>query len=137
MVIQHCSIKRVFQQRYSQVNDNFLKSEHPAVARTKPGLSSPFPMANPAFGSPAPLSSPADPYSQDRSPGDLRPEAETQEVIPSYNDYIIPIPDPKPEEDFTDVESESPARYEAAEKTLLQMCAQCCTYKHTPTYPDV
>ena len=90
-------------------NDNFLKSDHPAVARTKPRLSSPFPIANPAFGSPSPvnLSFPVDPYDQSSSPGDFRQEADTQEVITSYNEYIIPIPDPKPEEAFTE---ESPAR---------------------------
>uniref|UniRef100_A0AAQ5X4A0 receptor protein-tyrosine kinase n=1 Tax=Amphiprion ocellaris TaxID=80972 RepID=A0AAQ5X4A0_AMPOC len=67
-----------YKKRYSQVNDNFLKSDHPAVARTKPRLSS--------------------------------REVEAQEVMASYNEYIIPIPDPKPEEVFTDVPSESPAR---------------------------
>uniref|UniRef100_A0AAQ5XGZ5 receptor protein-tyrosine kinase n=1 Tax=Amphiprion ocellaris TaxID=80972 RepID=A0AAQ5XGZ5_AMPOC len=84
-----------YKKRYSQVNDNFLKSDHPAVARTKPRLSSPFPIASPVFSSPAPIT--------------LR-EVEAQEVMASYNEYIIPIPDPKPEEVFTDVPSESPAR---------------------------
>lgn len=101
-----------YKKRYSQVNENFLKSDHPAVARTKPRLSSPFPIANPAFGSPSPvaLSFPPDPHNQIPSPRELRQEADTQEVIMSYNDYIIPIPDPKPEDDvFTDVPSESPA----------------------------
>ncbi|KAM9357184.1 platelet-derived growth factor receptor beta [Symphorus nematophorus] len=101
-----------YKKKYNQVNDNFLKSDHPAVARTKPRLSSPFPIANPAFGSPsAPISHsfPPDPYSQSLSPGELRQEADTQEVITSYNEYIIPIPDPKPEDVFTDEPSESPA----------------------------
>lgn len=101
-----------YKKRYSQVNDNFLKSDHPAVARTKPRLSSPFPIPNPAFSSPAPItlsSSPPDAYSQSLRPGDFRREVETQEVMASYNEYIIPIPDPKPEEVFTDVPSESPA----------------------------
>nr|XP_057919429.1 platelet-derived growth factor receptor beta [Doryrhamphus excisus] len=80
-----------YKKRYSQVNDNFLKSDHPAVARTKPRLASPLPR-------PAALSFPADPRGRD-----------SQEAIPSYNDYIIPIPDPKPEDVFTDMESESPA----------------------------
>ncbi|KAM3612001.1 uncharacterized protein V6R79_000788 [Siganus canaliculatus] len=99
-----------YKKRYCQVNDNFLKSDHPAVARTKPRLSSPFPIANPAFGSPSPvpLSFPPDPYSQSSSPRAFRQEADTQEVITSFNEYIIPIPDPKPEEVFTDVPSESP-----------------------------
>uniref|UniRef100_A0AAX7TGE5 receptor protein-tyrosine kinase n=1 Tax=Astatotilapia calliptera TaxID=8154 RepID=A0AAX7TGE5_ASTCA len=67
-----------YKKRYNQANENFTKSDHPAVARTKPQLTSPFPITNPAF------------------------------VIPSYNEYIIPIPDPKPEDAFTDVPSESP-----------------------------
>uniref|UniRef100_A0A8C4GL34 receptor protein-tyrosine kinase n=1 Tax=Dicentrarchus labrax TaxID=13489 RepID=A0A8C4GL34_DICLA len=90
-----------YKKRYNQVNENFLKSDHPAVARTKPRLSSPFPIANPAFGSPSP--------------------AETQEVITSYNEYIIPIPDPKPEEVFTDMPSESPASSLALEEETDSM----------------
>ncbi|XP_041653057.1 platelet-derived growth factor receptor beta [Cheilinus undulatus] len=103
-----------YKKRYNQVNDNFLKSDHPAVARTKPRLTSPFPIANPAFGSPAPVSFPPDSYRQ--SPGQFRPETDTQEVIPSYNEYIIPIPDPKPEDVFTDVPSESPVSSMALEE---------------------
>uniref|UniRef100_A0A6Q2ZP08 receptor protein-tyrosine kinase n=1 Tax=Esox lucius TaxID=8010 RepID=A0A6Q2ZP08_ESOLU len=74
-----------YKKRYSQVNDEFFKSDHPAVVRTKPRLSSPFP--TPVF---TPSTTPAD----------------SQEIVPSYNDYIIPIPDPKPEEEVC---SESPA----------------------------
>ncbi|XP_075337401.1 platelet-derived growth factor receptor beta [Odontesthes bonariensis] len=113
-----------YKKRYNQVNDNFLKSDHPAVARTKPRLSSPFPIANPAFGSPAPItlsSSPLGPYNQNLRPGDLRQEADTQEVITSYNEYIIPIPDPKPEEVFTDVPSESPVSSLALEEETDSM----------------
>uniref|UniRef100_A0A8C4EBM4 receptor protein-tyrosine kinase n=1 Tax=Dicentrarchus labrax TaxID=13489 RepID=A0A8C4EBM4_DICLA len=77
-----------YKKRYNQVNENFLKSDHPAVARTKPRLSSPFPIANP-------------------------------EVITSYNEYIIPIPDPKPEEVFTDMPSESPARMYLVNKSSV------------------
>ncbi|XP_019937957.2 platelet-derived growth factor receptor beta [Paralichthys olivaceus] len=108
-----------YKKRYNQVNDNFMKSDHPAVARTKPRLSSPFPIANPSFGSPtspATLSFPPDPYSQSLSSGNFRQEADTQDVITSYNEYIIPIPDPKPEEAFTDVPSESPASSEVPEE---------------------
>uniref|UniRef100_UPI0037E75E15 platelet-derived growth factor receptor beta n=1 Tax=Semicossyphus pulcher TaxID=241346 RepID=UPI0037E75E15 len=112
-----------YKKRYCQVNDNFLKSDHPAVARTKPRLSSPFPIANPAFGSPSPgsLSFPPDPYNQSPSPGEFRPEADTQEVLTSYNEYIIPIPDPKPEELFTDVPPESPASSLALEEETDSM----------------
>lgn len=100
-------------QRYNQVSDNFIKSDHPAVARTKPQLSSPFPIANPSFGSPSSGTFSFHPEVTNQSPnrGDFRQEADTQEVITSYNEYIIPIPDPKPEEVFTDVPSESPVRY--------------------------
>ncbi|XP_076595337.1 platelet-derived growth factor receptor beta [Chaetodon auriga] len=111
-----------YKKRYNQVNETFLKSDHPAVARTKPRLSSPFPIANPAFGSPSStLSFPPDPYSQSPSPGEFRQEADAQEVITSYNEYIIPIPDPKPEEVFTDVPSESPASSLALEEETDSM----------------
>ncbi|TWW54959.1 Platelet-derived growth factor receptor beta [Takifugu flavidus] len=97
-----------YKKKYSQVNETFLKSDHPAVARTKPRLSSPFPIANPAFGSPSlvGLSDFPDPYNQNTR--HFRNEAEVQEGVTSFNEYIIPIPDPKPEEAFTDVPSESP-----------------------------
>uniref|UniRef100_A0A3Q2YIU6 receptor protein-tyrosine kinase n=1 Tax=Hippocampus comes TaxID=109280 RepID=A0A3Q2YIU6_HIPCM len=94
-----------YKKRYSQVSDNFLKSDHPAVARTKPRLASPFPEANSTLGTPFPvsLSDPPEAGSQRSNP------TPSQEVVPSYNDYIIPIPDPKPEDVFTDMESGSPA----------------------------
>ncbi|XP_038555192.1 platelet-derived growth factor receptor beta [Micropterus salmoides] len=112
-----------YKKRYNQVNDNFLKSDHPAVARTKPRLSSPFPIANPAFGSPYPVTLyvPPDPYNQSPSPGEFRQEADTQEIITSYNEYIIPIPDPKPEDIFTDVPSGSPASSLALEEETDSM----------------
>ncbi|KAK9518020.1 hypothetical protein VZT92_023349 [Zoarces viviparus] len=110
-----------YKKKYSQVNDNFLKSDHPAVARTKPRLSSPFPIANPAFGTPSPHYIPPDPYNQSPSPGEFRQEADTQEVITSYNEYIIPIPDPKPEDVFTGVPSESPASSLALEEETDSM----------------
>ncbi|XP_067373771.1 platelet-derived growth factor receptor beta isoform X1 [Channa argus] len=99
-----------YKKRYTHVSDHFLKSNHPAVARTKPQLSSPFPITSPSFGSQSPgtLNFPQDMYNQSPNPGDFRQEADTTEVIPSYNEYIIPIPDPKPEEVFTDVPSGSP-----------------------------
>uniref|UniRef100_A0A3B3YJH5 receptor protein-tyrosine kinase n=1 Tax=Poecilia mexicana TaxID=48701 RepID=A0A3B3YJH5_9TELE len=98
-----------YKKRYNQVNENFLKSDHPAVARTKPRLSSPFPIANPAFGSPSPITqSFPGRRSQSPRPGDGGREADAQEVIPSYNEYIIPLPDLKPDEVFTEVPSESP-----------------------------
>nr|XP_020500973.1 platelet-derived growth factor receptor beta [Labrus bergylta]XP_020500974.1 platelet-derived growth factor receptor beta [Labrus bergylta] len=115
-----------YKKRYNQVNDNFLKSNHPAVARTKPRLSSPFPIANPAFGSPSPVTLlfPPDPYNQSSIPGEFRQEADTQEVITSYNEYIIPIPDPKPDDVFTDIPSESPASSVALEEEETDSMSQ-------------
>uniref|UniRef100_A0A3Q2PI89 receptor protein-tyrosine kinase n=1 Tax=Fundulus heteroclitus TaxID=8078 RepID=A0A3Q2PI89_FUNHE len=98
-----------YKKRYNQVNENFLKSDHPAVARTKSPLSSPFPITNPAFGPPSPIAHPLPgQLSQSPRPGDGGREADAQEVPPSYNEYIIPLPDLKPEELFTEVPSESP-----------------------------
>ncbi|XP_038132848.1 platelet-derived growth factor receptor beta [Cyprinodon tularosa] len=98
-----------YKKRYNQVNENFLKSDHPAVARTKPRLSSPFPVTNHAFRSPSPVTYPlSGEHNQSPRPGDGWREADGQEAIPSYNEYIIPLPDLKPEEVFTEVASESP-----------------------------
>lgn len=110
-----------YKKKYNQVNDSFLKSDHPAVTRTKPRLSSPFPIANPAFGSPPPHYIPPDPYTQSPGPGEFREEADTQEVVTAYNEYIIPIPDPKPDDVFTDVTSESPASSLALEEETDSM----------------
>uniref|UniRef100_A0AAQ4RG28 receptor protein-tyrosine kinase n=1 Tax=Gasterosteus aculeatus aculeatus TaxID=481459 RepID=A0AAQ4RG28_GASAC len=114
-----------YKKKYSQVNDNFLKSDHPAVARTKPRLSSPFPIANPAFGTPPPQYAPPDPYNQ--SAGEFRQEADSQEVITLYNEYIIPIPDPKPEDVFPFGPSESPARYGATIELFSVLNRYCLT----------
>ncbi|KAM4586511.1 platelet-derived growth factor receptor beta [Fundulus diaphanus] len=106
-----------YKKRYNQVNENFLKSDHPAVARTKSPLSSPFPITNPAFGPPSPIVHPLPGHrSQSPRPGDGGREADAQEVLPSYNEYIIPLPDLKPEELFTEVLSESPASSLALEE---------------------
>ncbi|XP_056295842.1 platelet-derived growth factor receptor beta [Pseudoliparis swirei] len=107
-----------YKKKYSQVNDDFLKSDHPAVTRTKPRLSSPFPIANPAIGAPSPHYLPPDTYNQSLSPGEYRQEADTQEVRTSNNEYIIPIPDPKPEDVFPDMPSESPASSLALEEEI-------------------
>lgn len=123
------------------MNENFLKSDHPAVARTKPRLSSPFPIANPAFGSPSPITqSFPGRHSQSPRPGDGGREADTQEVIPSYNEYIIPLPDLKPDDVFTEVPSESPARYGPSCRNQADSKRNDCVlcfFHHTPTHPDV
>ncbi|KAL0974038.1 hypothetical protein UPYG_G00214570 [Umbra pygmaea] len=86
-----------YKKRYCQVNEEFFKSNHPAVVRTKPRPSSclfPYPVLTPSL-TPTTPQDPI-PYPLTR---DVRADADGEEVIASYNDYIIPIPDPKPEED--------------------------------------
>uniref|UniRef100_A0A673K9F9 receptor protein-tyrosine kinase n=1 Tax=Sinocyclocheilus rhinocerous TaxID=307959 RepID=A0A673K9F9_9TELE len=77
-----------YKKKYSQVSDSFLKSDHPAVARVKPRVPSPFPNAFP------PQSPSSDP-SPNPTP---RPQADGE----PHNEYIIPIPDPRPEEETQD-----------------------------------
>ncbi|XP_061093106.1 platelet-derived growth factor receptor beta [Conger conger] len=74
-----------YKKKYCQVNDTFLKSDHPAVARTKPRLTGPLT---------GPLALP------NGSPLGIRREAEGEEALAAYNEYIIPIPDPKPEDSY-------------------------------------
>ncbi|XP_057705660.1 platelet-derived growth factor receptor beta [Corythoichthys intestinalis] len=106
-----------YKKKYSQVNENFLKSDHPAVARTKPRLTSPFAGATPTFSTPSSVALSFSPEhrSQGSSP------VNSQDVIPLYNDYIIPIPDPKPEDVFNGMESESPASSVALEEETDSM----------------
>ncbi|XP_058653526.1 platelet-derived growth factor receptor beta isoform X2 [Onychostoma macrolepis] len=81
-----------YKKKYSQVSDSFLKSDHPAVARVKPRVLSPFPNAFP------PQSPSSDP-SPNLTP---RPQADGETADAPHNEYIIPIPDPKPEEEPED-----------------------------------
>lgn len=107
-----------YKKKYNQVNDNFMKSEHPAVVRAKPRLSSPFPASSPVFGSPSPLnrSSPLG-HGNHQTPSVFRHQhSDPADALPAYNEYIIPIPDPKPDEAFTDVLSESPGSSVALEE---------------------
>lgn len=100
-----------------------MKSEHPAVVRAKPRISSTFSTASQTFGSlsPAGLSFPQGPNSHSQGPRPFRHQPDSQDVLPSYNEYIIPIPDPKPDEVFTDADipSENPERYTVCQKMLL------------------
>uniref|UniRef100_A0AAY4CR91 receptor protein-tyrosine kinase n=1 Tax=Denticeps clupeoides TaxID=299321 RepID=A0AAY4CR91_9TELE len=79
-----------YKKTYNQVNENFFQSAHPAVIRCKPRLSLPFP------GFPPVRSTPPNP----------------DPTVPPYNEYIIPIPDPKPEDGGQDspLLTESPSR---------------------------
>ncbi|XP_067313071.1 platelet-derived growth factor receptor beta [Pseudorasbora parva] len=81
-----------YKKRYSQVSDSFLKSDHPAVARVKPRVPSPFPGA---FS----VQSPASDETPNPTP---RPQADGEAAEAPHNEYIIPIPDPKPEEETQD-----------------------------------
>ncbi|XP_021336701.1 platelet-derived growth factor receptor beta isoform X1 [Danio rerio] len=74
-----------YKKKYSQVNDSFLKSDHPAVARMKPRVPSPFPGA----------------FSPQSPTPELTPRPQIDGEAP-HNEYIIPIPDPKPEEETQD-----------------------------------
>ncbi|XP_067242896.1 platelet-derived growth factor receptor beta [Chanodichthys erythropterus] len=76
-----------YKKRYSQVSDSFHKSDHPAVARVKPRVPSPFPGVFP----------PQSPTSDQTPNPTPRPQADGEEA--PHNEYIIPIPDPKPEEE--------------------------------------
>lgn len=114
-----------YKKKYNQVNDTFMKSEHPAVVRAKPRLSSPFLVTGQTFGSSSPMnqSHSLGPNHQNHGPRPSRHHPDAQEVIPSFNDYIIPIPDPKPDEVFTDtdVPSDSPGSSMALEEETDSM----------------
>lgn len=91
-------------QRYSQVNESFQKSDHPAVVRSKPRVPSPFPITLPP-SSPSTIFPPSSPVNHCL-------EADQDMEPAPYNGYIIPIPDPKPEEECQEVSmpTESPSR---------------------------
>ncbi|KAA0709844.1 Platelet-derived growth factor receptor beta [Triplophysa tibetana] len=72
-----------YKKKYSQVSDSFLKSDHPAVVRVKPRVSSSF--------------------SGTVSPPGLLPDPTPRPQSDPHNEYIIPLPDPKPENDTEDV----------------------------------
>ncbi|XP_022521307.2 platelet-derived growth factor receptor beta [Astyanax mexicanus] len=84
-----------YKKKYNQVNDSFLKSDHPAVVRTKHGVPSPFPVTL----SP---SSPNSMFPQFSTPNPCLERNGETETVP-YNGYIIPIPDPKPEEECQEI----------------------------------
>lgn len=93
-------------QRYSQVSESFQKSDHPAVVRSKPRMPSPFPGT-------LPPSSPSTIFPPSSTPNRCL-EADQDMALVPYNGYIIPIPDPKPEEECQEVSmpTESPSRYD-------------------------
>lgn len=66
-----------YKQRYKQVNEEFLRSDHPAVVRVGPRATK---INNPVY--------------EGESISNILYSA----VQPNDNDYIIPLPDPKPED---------------------------------------
>ncbi|KAF7702315.1 platelet-derived growth factor receptor beta [Silurus meridionalis] len=84
-----------YKKRYSQVNESFQKSDHPAVVRSKPRVPSPFPCT-------LPPTSPSTIFPPSSTPNRCL-EADQDMAPPLYNGYIIPIPDPKPEEECQEV----------------------------------
>ncbi|XP_073710507.1 platelet-derived growth factor receptor beta [Misgurnus anguillicaudatus] len=81
-----------YKKRYTQVNNNFLTSDHPAVVRVKsPIPTAPFPETLSEFSPrPQPIPTP-------------RPQTDGGVAEALHNEYIIPIPDPKPEDESEDV----------------------------------
>ncbi|KAK3526699.1 hypothetical protein QTP70_032078 [Hemibagrus guttatus] len=84
-----------YKKRYSQVSESFQKSDHPAVVRSKPRVPSPFPGT-------LPPSSPSTIFPPTSTPNRCL-EADQDMAPAPYNGYIIPIPDPKPEEECPEV----------------------------------
>uniref|UniRef100_A0A671KVL7 receptor protein-tyrosine kinase n=1 Tax=Sinocyclocheilus anshuiensis TaxID=1608454 RepID=A0A671KVL7_9TELE len=102
-----------YKKRYSQSSDSFLKSDHPAVARVKPRVPSPFPGTFPP-------QSPASDPSPNPTP---RPQADGETADAPHNEYIIPIPDPKPEEETQDgpVLTEIPSSLLSSDEETVSM----------------
>lgn len=87
-------------QRYYQVNENFLKSDHPAIVRSKPAQ----PEAN-HTGATAPRLEPRE---------DEEEEEETTQVGSNvFSEYIVPIPDINTEGacELEDTATQSTSRY--------------------------
>ncbi|XP_027020976.2 platelet-derived growth factor receptor beta isoform X1 [Tachysurus fulvidraco] len=89
-----------YKKRYSQVSESFQKSDHPAVVRSKPRVPSPFPGTLPPSTTIFPPTS---------TPNHCV-EADQEMALAPYNGYIIPIPDPKPEEECQEVNMPTESR---------------------------
>uniref|UniRef100_A0A8C1GJ43 receptor protein-tyrosine kinase n=1 Tax=Cyprinus carpio TaxID=7962 RepID=A0A8C1GJ43_CYPCA len=113
-----------YKKKYSQVSDSFLKSDHPAVARVKPCVPSPFPNAFPP-------QSPSSDLSPNPTP---RPQADGE----PHNEYIIPIPDPKPEEETQDepVLMEIPSSSLSSDEETVSMETPSTEPEHEELLPD-
>ncbi|KAI4872759.1 hypothetical protein NFI96_027001, partial [Prochilodus magdalenae] len=103
-------LTEAYKKKYYQVKDSFLKSDHPAVVRTKPRVPSPFPVTL----------SPSSPSSTFPPSSTPNPCVDGETETAPYNGYIIPIPDPKPEEECQEVAlpTETPSSSEAETVSL-------------------
>ncbi|XP_066572883.1 platelet-derived growth factor receptor beta [Amia ocellicauda] len=105
-----------YKKKYIQVNESFFKSDHPAVVRTKPRIS----------GSPVSLL---------HSDLEARQDAVGQEAPASDNEYIIPIPDPKPEEDLEE-NGDTEARNTTSSQDPKEMDAVSVSAETSVTDPE-
>uniref|UniRef100_A0A8C1PAC5 receptor protein-tyrosine kinase n=1 Tax=Cyprinus carpio TaxID=7962 RepID=A0A8C1PAC5_CYPCA len=110
-----------YKKRYSQVSDSFLKSDHPAVARVKPRVPSPFPGTLDLSPNPTP-----------------RPQVNRDIADAPHNEYIIPIPDPKPGEETQDgpVLTEIPSSLLSSDEETVSMETPSTEPEHEELLPD-
>uniref|UniRef100_A0A8C2GKX1 receptor protein-tyrosine kinase n=1 Tax=Cyprinus carpio TaxID=7962 RepID=A0A8C2GKX1_CYPCA len=110
-----------YKKRYSQVSDSFLKSDHPAVARVKPRVPSPFPGTLDPSPNPTP-----------------RPQVNRDIADAPHNEYIIPIPDPKPGEETQDgpVLTEIPSSLLSSDEETVSMETPSTEPEHEELLPD-
>ncbi|XP_062846492.1 platelet-derived growth factor receptor beta [Trichomycterus rosablanca] len=122
-----------YKKRYSQVSDSFLNSDHPAVVRTKPRMPAPFPDTLPNSSPP-----PAFPIRQSSTPNPCLDANMELETAP-YNGYIIPLPDPKPEEGCQDVTmlTESPLSSVGSEAETASLEEPSTEPEHSETQKEL
>uniref|UniRef100_A0A8C2JCX0 receptor protein-tyrosine kinase n=1 Tax=Cyprinus carpio TaxID=7962 RepID=A0A8C2JCX0_CYPCA len=110
-----------YKKRYSQVSDSFLKSDHPAVARVKPRVPSPFPGTLDLSPNPTP-----------------RPQVNRDIADAPHNEYIIPIPDPKLGEETQDgpVLTEIPSSLLSSDEETVSMETPSTEPEHEELLPD-
>lgn len=106
-----------YKKKYQQVNEEFLKSDHPAIVRTRPRNTGFNPSRSTASDS---LSSSAVLYTAVEQNG-------------MDNDYIIPLPDPKPEGDSNDPQEASSSR---ASSTLNEANTSSTISCDSPLAPE-
>ncbi|XP_007431229.1 platelet-derived growth factor receptor beta [Python bivittatus] len=106
-----------YKKKYQQVNEEFLKSDHPAIVRTRPRNTGFNPSRSTASDS---VSSSSVLYTAVEQNG-------------LDNDYIIPLPDPKPEGDSNDPQEASSSR---ASSTLNEANTSSTISCDSPLAPE-